>query len=154
MPTHKHKYFNATRPTDACIEASGIRVIISRGCRLLGTKPLPQPILTNCQPDRMEHILVKIYFKISSFFSEIQEEAFGNVVCKMVVILSRTQCVYTLGPGDAIWRHGSGSKFTQVMTFCLTAPSYYLYQYWLQIIAIYPVRSHWNYARYDDKNII
>ena len=34
-------------------------------------------------------------------------------------------------PSDAIWRHRSGSTFTQSMACCLTAPSHYLNQYWL-----------------------
>ena len=41
--------------------------------------------------------------------------------------------VKPLSPGDDIWRHRTWSTLVQVMAFCLTAPSHYLYQYWLII---------------------
>ena len=39
--------------------------------------------------------------------------------------------VNTLGSGDAIWHHKSGSTLAQIMACCLTAPSHYLNQCWL-----------------------
>ena len=39
----------------------------------------------------------------------------------------------SLRPSDAIWWHRSGSTLTQVMAWCLTAPSHYLNQCWLII---------------------
>ena len=41
--------------------------------------------------------------------------------------------VHSLGPGDAIWRHGTRSTLAQVMACCLLAPSHYLKQCWLII---------------------
>ena len=41
--------------------------------------------------------------------------------------------IYSLGPGDAIFWHRSGSTLAQVMACCLMAPSYYLNQCWLFI---------------------
>ena len=38
--------------------------------------------------------------------------------------------INSLWPGDAIWRHKSGSTLVQVMACCLTAPSHYLNQCW------------------------
>ena len=39
----------------------------------------------------------------------------------------------SLEPSDAIWRQRSGSTLAQVMAWCLTAPSHYLNQCWLNI---------------------
>ena len=41
--------------------------------------------------------------------------------------------IHSLRPGDAIWRHRSGSTLARVMACCLTAPSHYLKQCWLII---------------------
>ena len=48
-------------------------------CRLLGAKPLPEPMLANCQLDSWQQISVKFY-RYSTIF--IQENAFENVVCQ------------------------------------------------------------------------
>ena len=42
----------------------------------------------------------------------------------------------SLWPIDAIWRQRSGSTLTQVMAFCLPAPSHYLNQCWLIICEV------------------
>ena len=49
-----------------------------------------------------------------------------------------TMCgiINSLWPGDAIWRHISGSTSAQVMACCLAAPSHYLNQCWLIIIEV------------------
>ena len=39
-------------------------------------------------------------------------------------------CLTSLWPGDAIWRHRSGSSLAQVMDWCLMVPSHYLKQCW------------------------
>ena len=41
--------------------------------------------------------------------------------------------INSLGPSDAIWRHGTRSTLAQVMACCLMAPSHYLNQCWLII---------------------
>ena len=64
-----------------------------------------------------------------------------------VAILSLPQCVNSLGPSDAIWRHRSGSTLTQVMACCLTAPSHYLNQCWLIIRKVFWHSSHGNFIR-------
>ena len=46
--------------------------------------------------------------------------------------------VNSLWPRDVIWRRGSRSTLDHVMACCLTAPSYYLNQYWLIISEV-----HW-----------
>ena len=59
-------------------------------CRLIGAKPLSEPMLPYYQLDSNEHISVKLYLK---FKSGIHGNAFQNVVCEMVAILSQPQCV-------------------------------------------------------------
>ena len=83
----------------------------------------------------------------------ILENAFKNVVCKMVSILSRPQCIDTmllmawllvspvhhqvciksLWPSDGVWWPRSGSTLVQVKACCLMAPSHYPNQSWLII---------------------
>ena len=47
--------------------------------------------------------------------------------------VSRSLVLNSLWPGDAIWRHGTGSILAQVMACCLTAPIHYLSWCWLII---------------------
>ena len=54
-------------------------------CHLFGTKPLPEPMLTNCQLQSQEQTAVKFKSKYKVF---IDENAFDNV-CKITAILSR-----------------------------------------------------------------
>ena len=60
-----------------------------------------------------------------------------------------TMCdwVNTLWPSDAIWRHRSGSTLAQVMACCLTAPSHYLDQCWLNNSAVHQHSSEGNFTR-------
>ena len=52
-----------------------------------------------------------------------------------------------LRPSEAIWRHGSGSTWAQVMACCLTAPSHYLNQCWLIISKVKWHSSEGNFIR-------
>ena len=56
-------------------------------CRLVGAKPLPDPMLTFCQLDPQEQTTVKFESKCKK--KSIDENAFENVVCEMAAILSR-----------------------------------------------------------------
>ena len=58
-------------------------------CRLFGTKPLAEPMLTYCQLDPMEQTSMK-FERNTPFF--IHKNAFKNVSI-MAAILSRPQCV-------------------------------------------------------------
>ena len=49
-------------------------------CHLLGTKPLPKPILTHGQLETMEHISIQFYLKFESL---IQENAFENALLQI-----------------------------------------------------------------------
>ena len=78
-------------------------------CRLVGAKPLSQPMLEYCQLDPWEQTSMKFQSQFIHFYSRkciwkcrnfnrnsyifIQENAFENVVCKMELILSRPQWV-------------------------------------------------------------
>ena len=52
-------------------------------CRLLATKPLPEPVLTHCQLDPEE----KKSLKSKSKYKALHKNAFENVVCEMASIL-------------------------------------------------------------------
>ena len=72
------------------------------------------------------------------------------------ICITQLWWVNSLRPGDAIWRHRSGSTLAQVMACCLTAPRHYLIQCWLNISSVQwlsskdnPTRdtlaiNHWN----------
>ena len=62
--------------------------------------------------------------------------AIGWIIIWTMVIGALIQVgtvINSLGPSDAIWRHGTRSTLAQVMACCLTAPSHYLNQCWLII---------------------
>ena len=54
-------------------------------CRLLGAKPLCEPILTYCKCDSKEQTSVKFESNTKLF---IHENVLEDVVCKMAAILS------------------------------------------------------------------
>ena len=55
--------------------------------------------------------------------------------------------INSLWPSDTIWRYVSGSKLTQAMACCLTAPSHYLNQCWLIISMVQWHPSEINFTR-------
>ena len=59
-------------------------------CRLVGAKPLSEPMLEYCQLDPWDKL--QRNFNQNSYIF-IQESAFENVVWKMAAIFSRPQCV-------------------------------------------------------------
>ena len=65
----------------------------------------------------------EILFKISKVF--IQEHALENIVCKMVTILSRPQCVTHCG---VMWHHRSSSRMVRLMACCLFSIKWLLEQ--------------------------
>ena len=62
---------------------TGSALVQIMACRLIRTKPLPEPILTYCQLDPQEQTSVKF----------IHESAFKNAVCEMAAILTRGRWV-------------------------------------------------------------
>ena len=62
--------------------------------RLIGAKPLPEPMLLYCQLDPKEHMSAKCCL-ISKVF--IHEIAFENTVSEMAVVLSGPQCDNLIG---------------------------------------------------------
>ena len=68
---------------------TGSGLVQIMACRLDGTKPLPEPMLTYCQLEPKEHISVKFYLKFKYLYSR---NAFEHV-CKMAAILSRGRSV-------------------------------------------------------------
>ena len=59
----------------------------------------------------------------------------------------RDICINSLWSSDAIWRYRSGSTSAQVMACCLTAPSYYLNQCWLNISVVLWHSAENNFTR-------
>ena len=69
-------------------------------CRLDSAKLLSEPMLEYCQLDLKEHISVIFFIQNSKVF--IQANALENVICEMVVILFRPQCV-----NEVLWHSQS-----------------------------------------------
>ena len=59
-------------------------------CRLACAKPLSEPMLEYCWLDPWEYFS-EILIEINTFF--LLEHAFENVVCEIMIIFSRPQCV-------------------------------------------------------------
>ena len=76
------------------------------------------------------------------------ELTFWNVICRFMAILLRTPCVNTLWPSGAVWWHTSDSTVSQVMAWCLLAPSHYLNQSWLVIS-----ESQWHQSEHISQEI-
>ena len=66
---------------------TGSALIQVMACRLFGTKPLPEPMLTYCHLDPQEHTPVDFRTTYKKIF--IQENAYEKVVCEMAAIFSR-----------------------------------------------------------------
>ena len=63
-------YNSSSRPSDARLpHRSSSTLLQVTTCSLIGTKPLPKPILTYCQIDPMEHISLRFYVKHRRFHS-------------------------------------------------------------------------------------
>ena len=69
----------------------------------------------------------------SKFNSGLVLSMLAQYLCHHIYGISKPQWVSSLWPGDAVWRHRSGSTLAQVMAWCLMAPSHYLNQCWLII---------------------
>ena len=75
-------------PSDSYMRQLNIQSLVQiMACRLIGTKPLPEPMLSHWWVDTKGHISMKFYSKF------IQGNTLENVICKMAAILSRCQCV-------------------------------------------------------------
>ena len=81
-------FLNALSPGDKSMcqrTRSTLLQIIA--CRQRYDKPLPEPMMTYCQMDTYQQAFINIWIKRSFF----EENAFENVVCKMLDILFRPQ---------------------------------------------------------------
>ena len=92
---------NSLRPSDAYMRQwTNHHWFQIMACRLVGAKPLSEPLLEYCELDHWEQKSVKWTIgnknqwnlnRNSNIF--IQENAFENIVWKMTAILSRPKCV-------------------------------------------------------------
>ena len=80
---------------------------------------------------------ILIYFQTANACTVEIWELVSNFIPHFIILLSEMgpmwPMINSLWPSDAIWRQRSGSTLTQVMAYCLTAPSHYLNQCWLII---------------------
>ena len=77
--------------------------------------PNPKPLANQCWNSVTWACgnILKWHFNRNSYIF-IQENAFKNVVCKMMAILSWPRCVNWVWPRDAIWDNGTWSTFSLV----------------------------------------
>ena len=85
-------WFHELREAEWCIYVSGTKVIIGvyMAWCLFGAKQLSKSMLEFCQLYPWKKTSVKLYRYLYLF---IKDNAFENVVCQMVPILSRPRCV-------------------------------------------------------------
>ena len=75
---------NSSPPSAAYMcQSTRTAIIQVVACHLFGTKPLPEPMLTNCQLDPKEQTSVEFKSKYMIF---IHKNAFENVICEMAAI--------------------------------------------------------------------
>ena len=135
-------------PTLWCHIASVHKVIIDS---VNGLAHVPEPVLTKPDISSIGNKLKCNWCQNAQTFS--QENAIENVVCKMLAILFRPQCVNSLWPSDTIWRQRSGSTLAQVMACCLMAPSHYLNQCWLIISKVQWHSSECNFKEIPQPSV-
>ena len=71
---------NSSPPSAAYMHQwAGSSLVQVKACRLFGAKPLPEPMLTYCQIDSWEQILVKFKWEFYHFHSR---KCIWNVVCQ------------------------------------------------------------------------
>ena len=111
-------------------------------CRLVGTKPLSEPMLEYFHLT-LRNILQWNFNRNSDIF--IQENAFESVICEMAAILSRPQCVNSLWCSYTTWHHLSGSSWVEKMT------NHYPKQWWLLVKWVLRNQHQWKSSK---QNII
>ena len=85
---------------------TGSTLVQVMACRLLGAKPLPEPVVTYCQLDPQEQTSVNFFNRNPNIF--IDENTFENAVCNWqpfcfglkgvhcTIYFMRVQCMYRL----------------------------------------------------------
>ena len=107
----------------AAVGPSLVQII---ACRLVGGKPLPEPIMAYCQMDIWEQISVK---RLAKYSDHHRRNAFENVICKMATISSRAQCLEYIFPAWYIPlpcmlnMHGNSISYVFIQICCITIQS-------------------------------
>ena len=100
------------------IQAMGWHILIqAMACRLFGAKPLPKPVLTNCQLDSWKQILVEFKWKYADFHST---KCIWNLRLRYATHFAQTTICYhnqwhSLGPVASVvpkWGHGVSEQAT------------------------------------------
>ena len=89
---HSSQLTHWSRVTHICVRKL-IIIVSVMACRLIGAKPLYEPMLDCCQLN-LANIFQWKFNQNTAIF--IEENARENVVCEIASILSRPQCVKTL----------------------------------------------------------
>ena len=106
---------DSLKPGDAYMRQYNIATLVQiMACRLLGGKPLTEPILPYSQLHHKERISVICNLKFVFFF--IQGNALENIIYEMAAILPRPQCVHY---SDVIMS-AMASQITGVLVVCST----------------------------------
>ena len=101
--------------------------------RLVGAKPLSEPVLQYCHLEPKEHNSVEFHLKSLSFHWRKMHLNMLSAKCLMMAVLSQSQWVKSLRPSDAILWQKSGSTLCQVMFFASLVLSHDLNHCWLSI---------------------
>ena len=112
----------------------GSALVQIMACRLLGARPNSKPVLGYCQSDPYEQTSVKSEWKHKTFN---HERAFGNVVCEMAAIFSRSRWVncntYWV---PARWAFGFSGDPQQNIQYVLIYRCYVLTHVWCSLFSI------------------
>ena len=108
-------------------------------CRLDGAKPLSEPALEYYQLDPWEQIFSEFLTEIQKF--SLKKNTFENVVCEMLSISSRPQCIV-----DWTWHSTSLAGYFNLKKKVLLFIPYH-HSPWVQ-------RSLLNFALKPDKNVL
>ena len=137
-------------------QSTGSALVQVMACRLFGTKPLPEPMLADCQLDAQEQTSVKFESKYKLF---IDENAFQNVFCQIGDHFVQGRWVNAAIMGNVIvmqethlmWYRkvmvGGGWVKGQMEGGRVRLPSHYLNQWWLssQCICLSPGDTELNH---------
>ena len=129
------KYINSLMPNDAYMPQCNIPTLVQiMACRLFGTKPLSEPMLTYCQLGPEEHISVKFHLKFKSFHSrkttwKCLSSAKWEPFCLGLNVLIKAFIITQLFPACTI-------VFPIVTVNKTGLPVPYYYQTWLNPFAV------------------
>ena len=97
---------------------------------LVGTKPLPEPMLSYCQLDPRNKLQWNLNYNTKLF---IHENAFITVLCKMATILSRVRWVKDMGQWISTFAWKLYITIMNMMKQCKTKILWHVINWWSYI---------------------